>query len=202
MTNCLLASSKPGPNAPLQDVCGNSTQPGANAVSAFNAWTSAHFPACKLVLGLPSYGYISSSTASRLRTRAKSRKVKAKFQPSGTSVKVVNEDGGSDGQVQFRELLRQGALIRSTPTLLGTSNISSFIGGGGFERRWDSCSETPFLRSNASRQVITYDDLESLRLKVAFAKEVGMLGVNLFDIHGDTDNWDLTNCIREALGLI
>jgi chitinase len=193
-----LASSKPGPNAPLRDNCGNSTQPEANAVAAVKAWTAARFPVEKLVLGLPSYGYISASTASRLRTRAK---VKQKTKPH--SLKIINEEGGSVGQVQFNDLVRQGALIRtSEASKHNTSSVLSFIAGSGFERRWDSCSETPFLRSTATRQVITYDDLESLQLKTVFAREVGMLGVNLFDVHGDTVTWDLTDCIRKGLELI
>ncbi|KAJ3515446.1 hypothetical protein NLJ89_g1753 [Agrocybe chaxingu] len=142
------SSSKPGPNAPFRDACGNSTQPGANAVAAYNSWTSAGFPPCKLVLGLPSYGYISSSTAQRLRTRADSN-----------AVKVINDDGDSEGQIQFKELVAQGALV------------------------------------------ITYDDLESLNMKAAFAKRVGMLGINFFDIHGDTDQWDLMATIRKSMSL-
>jgi len=39
------SSSEPGPNGPLHDACGTSTQPDANAV-----WTAAKFPSCKLVL--------------------------------------------------------------------------------------------------------------------------------------------------------
>jgi len=197
-----LASSKPGPNAPLRDACGNSTQPDANAVSAVKAWTASQFPVEKLVLGLPSYGYMSTSTASRLRTRAKGKQKKVKSHSPGT-LKVENEEGASNGQVQFNDLVRQGALIRSVTSETNSHNTTtSFIAGGGFERRWDSCSETPFLRSAAARQVITYDDLESLELKTVFAREVGMLGVNIFDVHGDTENWDLTDYIRRGLGLV
>src|ERR1700742_4037717 len=65
------ASQSPGPNAPMYDACHNSTRPTANAVSAFNAWTAAGFPASKLVLGLPSYGYISKSFATTLQTRSR-----------------------------------------------------------------------------------------------------------------------------------
>jgi chitinase len=57
------------------------------------------------------------------------------------------------------------------------------------------------LRSAFTKQVITYDDPESIGLKAAFAKEVGMLGVNLFDLHGDTDYWDLTDSARKSIGL-
>ena len=191
------ASSKPGPNAPLQDACGNSTQPDANAVAAFQAWTTAKFPPCKLVLGLPSYGYISTSHAERLRTRSAFSSIPQKHWSD--SVKVVNEDGSSDSQVQFRQLVGQGALVRSVPPHGNGSPI--FAPSGGFERRWDSCSDTPFLRSTSSGQVIPYDDPDSLGMKAAFARQAGMLGVNLFDIHGDTDEWDLLNSIRKSLGV-
>jgi len=144
---------------------------------------------------------MSTSTASRLRTRAKGKPKKVKPHSPG-SLKVENEEGSSNGQVQFNDLVRQGALIRSITPGTNSHNTTSFIAGSGFERRWDSCSETPFLRSAAARQVITYDDLESLELKTVFAREVGMLGVNIFDVHGDTETWDLTDYIRRGLGLV
>lgn len=193
----IQASSEPGPNAPLYDACGNSTQPDANAVAAFQAWTAANFPPCKLVLGVPSYGYISASYAESLRTRSAFSSIPQTRRSD--SIKVV-DDGGPDSQVQFRQLVTQGALVRSLPPHGNGSPI--FMSGGGFERRWDSCSGTPFLRSTSSGQIITYDDPESLGMKAAFARKVGMLGVNIFDIHGDIDEWDLTDSIRKSLGLL
>ena len=163
-------------------------------MAAFQAWTGANFPSCKLVLGVPSYGYISTSHAERLRTRS-TRQTR-----QSDSVKVVDEDGGSDSQVQFRQLVRQRALVRSLPPHGNSS--PSYSSSGGFERRWDMCSATPFLRSTSSGQIITYDDPESLGMKAAFAREVGMLGVNMFDIHGDTDECDLIDSIRKSLGLV
>lgn len=74
-----------GPNAPLSDACGNSQQPSVcnpsclgimltffpatdySAQAAINQWTKAGFPASKLLLGLPLYGYVSNSTATSLR---------------------------------------------------------------------------------------------------------------------------------------
>ncbi|KAJ7904643.1 glycoside hydrolase [Mycena olivaceomarginata] len=166
------SSAKPGPNAPLSDKCQNSTQPTANAEAALEAWTSAGFAPSQLVLGVPSYGYLSESKATRLRTRE-------------TGV-VLNSDGG---QIQFRELVRQGALVRLPD--------GSFNGTGGFTRDFDECSSTPYLWSG--HQVVTYDDPESLGLKAAFAKKMGMCGVNMFDVHGDTDGWDLVDAIRRSL---
>ena len=51
--------SSVGPNAPLNDTCAPAAYQEGSAVSAVKAWTSAHFPANKLVLGVASYGYSS-----------------------------------------------------------------------------------------------------------------------------------------------
>ncbi|KAI0375555.1 glycoside hydrolase [Pilatotrama ljubarskyi] len=254
------SSTTPGPNAPLSDACGNSTQENASALAALQTWTAAGFPASKLVLGVPSYGYISRSSASLLRTRAshrrgrpirtRTRKRQRQRQrqrgrlgtrlrsrvlewvgalvdktkvngllPSGARL-AYNEDGGTDnGQVQFRELVRQGIL----QPYLSSSNASDpdspssidsttratnnreprrlFAGGGGFERHWDACSGTPFLRSAAARQVVSYDDPVSLEMKAEFARAAGMRGVNLFDVSGDTDDWDLADALLRGVGV-
>ncbi|KAF9226582.1 glycoside hydrolase family 18 protein [Gyrodon lividus] len=163
----------PGSNAPLYDGCGNSSQPGQTAVGGYNAWTAAGFPASQILLGVPAYGYVVDSSAGRLHTRS--------------SQKATPED--SSGQIQFQSLIDQG--------LLSKSNDGSFVGAGGFTRGWDSCSATPYLYS--SDQVIPYDDTESLGMKAAWVQKMKMGGVNLFDIHGDTPQHDLTIALRDNL---
>ncbi len=131
-------------------------------------------------------------------------------------VLVTNEDGGTDsGQVQFRELIKQGILKyipdsdttdrdydHRDPLVFAGRTISNlFTGFDDFTRHWDQCSNTPFLRSEKARQVISYDDPQSLEVKATFAKDAGLLGVNMFDVHGDTDHWDLIDGIRRGLGL-
>ena len=66
-------SRPPGPNAPLSSACHNSTQSSASAVADVATWTTAGFPASKVVLGVPSYGYILSSSANFLWICASSR---------------------------------------------------------------------------------------------------------------------------------
>ncbi|KAI0355450.1 glycoside hydrolase family 18 protein [Trametes cingulata] len=61
------AGSSPGPNAPLGNLCGNSSLPQYSAQAALAQWTAAGFPASKLVLGLPLYGYVSQSTKTTLQ---------------------------------------------------------------------------------------------------------------------------------------
>ncbi|KZT70282.1 glycoside hydrolase family 18 protein [Daedalea quercina L-15889] len=60
------STTAPGPNAPLGNLCGNSSQPHYSAEAAVSQWTAANFPAGQLVLGLPLYGYVSESSATAL----------------------------------------------------------------------------------------------------------------------------------------
>ncbi|KAJ7929904.1 glycoside hydrolase [Mycena leptocephala] len=154
------------------DVWGASANPGPNAPLS-DACNNSSQPEANavaaLVLGVPSYGYASNAA-----TRDRSVH--------------LNCDGD---QIQFRSLEEQGALVRGPD--------GAFSGGGGFTRCWDECSSTPFLRSPSTGQVVTYDDPQSLGMKAAFAKRVGMLGVNMFDVHGDTDGWDMIDSVRREL---
>ncbi|KAG6830825.1 hypothetical protein H0H92_014477 [Tricholoma furcatifolium] len=207
------SSPSPGPNAPLSDGCKNSSQPDSNAASAVQRWMAAGFPPEKLVLGVPSYGYLSSSSAETLHQRRKARFSSSRGRNKSrttSDVRLIAEDDQQEGQIMFRELVRQGALVRS-PLANGTqdngasspsfnaNNSSTFVGVHGFTRYWDSCSETPFLRSPSQNQVATYDDPESFSLKAEFVKKMGLRGVNMFDTHGDTDEGDLTMSLRNVL---
>lgn len=100
---------------------------------------------------------------------------------------TLKADAGGESQIQFKSLQEQGALS------------SSFKGAGGFTRHWDKCSSTPFLTSNGV--LVSYDDPESIKLKGAYAKEHGMAGLGLWDIHGDTKDWALMKAARAGLGL-
>ena len=219
------ASSSPGPNAPLSDACQNSTQPNSNADMAIRTWTAAGFPAEKLVLGVPSYGYVSKSTATQLRTRQQpANGTNGTNNGTGTSapqdaVHVKSED---EGQVQFRDLVAQGALCPSasasapSPSSMAnatrqehareqapdaTGEPGDYDACGGFVRAWDACSNTPWLRSESAGQVISYDDARSLQMKAEMVRAHGLLGVNMFDVHGDTDEWTLVDSLRKGLGL-
>lgn len=209
------------------------------------SWRSAGFAPSQLVLGVPAYAYISRSTAPSLRQK---RTLEA-----SANIRVLNDAGGTDsGQVQFRDLIKQGALNRVTESSLSGTDpdalgnpldeidcededegkdlslsisaagglmvlpvvvdsspprppdgfaAASFEGARGFTRHWDLCSSTPYLRSEFAGQIITFDDPTSLGLKAAWANEAGILGVNIFDIHGDTDDWVLVDSIRNGLGI-
>ncbi|TKY86996.1 hypothetical protein EX895_003673 [Sporisorium graminicola] len=167
------SSSNPGPNAPLANLCGNSTQPDANAASGVKAWSSAGMPRDKILLGIPAYGYINPSTKQSLRTRDEKR-----------AVKLTSSDGSSSsGQINFSSLISQGALK------LGADGL--YDGTNGFTKYWDDCSDTPYLSDG--QRVITYDDTSSIFDKGAFASASGIGGISMWSLDGDTKSWALTN---------
>ncbi|VDB85453.1 unnamed protein product [Peniophora sp. CBMAI 1063] len=254
------ASANPGSNAPLSDGCNNNSQPKATADAAIKQWMAAGFPANKLVLGLPSYGYVSSSTATQLRQRGDNDMYPMSLSPPGlqspppppivappelgaasagissseaqspatetvtvfvtaeptpsspsttitsptreqepsatvVSILLRSEDSG---QIPFRDLITQGALCASKSD---STSEPAFIGCGGFERIWDACSSTPFLRSESAGQLVTYDDPDSIWLKATIAGAYGLRGVNFWDAYGDVDDWALVDAARRGLGL-
>ncbi|KAF9019229.1 glycoside hydrolase [Hymenopellis radicata] len=100
---------------------------------------------------------------------------------------TLSPDEGGTSQIQFNALIKQGALS------------SSFKGAGEFTRHWDKCSLTPFLTSDGI--LVSYDDPQSIKMKGAYAKKHGMLGLGMWDIHGDTKDWALMKAAREGLGI-
>jgi len=134
------------------------------------------------MLGVPAYGYLQKSSATALVDKRSS------------SVTLYNDNGGTtDGQLDFLTLVSQGALAQDSS--------GAFVGAGGFTREWDSCSSTPWLKSTATNQIVTYDDPVSLSIKAQFARQAGLRGVGSWDMSGDTAAWDLAIAIRSGLSI-
>lgn len=212
------ASSTPGPNAPLGNLCGTSKQPQASAQAALAQWKAAKFPASQLLLGLPLYGYVSQSTKTALT---------GSLMPSDDMVLLQNiERPGDHGghflngahpvskkqpnqnneaglapanlqswwgqQIPFSAIVKSGALVKKSDGTYGE--------GGGFTMGWDNCSDTPYLFNVGQKTVVTYDDTWSLTDKAKFAKQSGMAGCFTWSLDQD-DGLTLHNAIRKALGL-
>lgn len=133
------ASSTPGPNAPLGkcdttastydhvlssrhfkgNLCGTSTQPKASAQAALSQWTAAGFPASKLLLGLPLYGYVSQSTKTALT---------GSLLPSSDMMLLESAENSTD--VSKQNFLN-GAHARNTQvhtTAANAANLQSWYG--------------------------------------------------------------------------
>jgi chitinase len=162
------ASSTPGPNAPLGNLCGSSTEPDYSAQAAHSQWTAAGFPASKLVLGLPLYGYVSDSTMTSLsgsfidpsaqkvaglnplngaHPRAKISAPKTIVpSPEGAEANLQSWYGQ---QIPFGSIVAAGALKKDAE--------GNYNEAGGFTMAWDNCSDSPFLYNTNQATVVTYD---------------------------------------------
>ncbi|KAJ7772103.1 glycoside hydrolase family 18 protein [Mycena maculata] len=215
-------SPAPGPNAPLGNLCGTSTQPAYSAEAAFAQWTAAKFPASQLLLGLPLYGYVLDSTKTVLTGSFKlPDSVPEKDGAAGTS----SEDPGTVAGPIRGSNKRPTAPVPTTGPVAGTAtaNLQSwwgqeipfssivesgalvktssgtYEGGGGFTMGWDNCSDTPYLFNTSQSTVVSYDDTYSLTDKATFAKSSGMAGCFTWSLDQD-DGTTLQDVIRTALG--
>ncbi|KAL0959763.1 hypothetical protein HGRIS_011453 [Hohenbuehelia grisea] len=181
----------PGPNAPL----GNSSSTALTAEGALAQWTAAGFPASKILLGLPLYGYVIKSSATSIqRDVYKTAKVDGSS-GAQTLSKAANVAGDLSGymgsQVAFNQLLAAGALKKQDGKYVGTS---------GYKRGWDTRSSTPFLYNTSKTTFVSYDDPQSLGLKAAFAKKSKMAGCFTWSMDQD-DGTTLQDSIRLGLGI-
>ncbi|KIY48965.1 glycoside hydrolase [Fistulina hepatica ATCC 64428] len=185
----------PSPNAPLGNHCGNSSQPEANASAALASWTSAGFPAHKLVLGLAIYGYVYQSTRTTLSQVVRPPRMTRPCRLLGFSGCVTDGSGDLSSmfgrQIPFLQLIDAGVLYRA--------DDGSYKAKNGYTRGWDHCSTTPFLYSQERRTVVSYDDPTSLGAKARFARSQGMAGCFTWSLEQDDDG-HLQDSIRINLG--
>ena len=145
------SSSNPGPNAPLANLCGNSTQPAASAAAAVKQWSAAGMPRSKMLLGVPAYGYVSTSSAKSLIQRdqvgeeghylpsAHRKPANVADVPSGragrynkrllSSASQLAAKTLSEGQNNFNLLVSSGALKKNA--------AGSYVAGTGWTRKWE-----------------------------------------------------------------
>ncbi|KAF9529877.1 glycoside hydrolase superfamily [Crepidotus variabilis] len=214
------ASANPGPNAPMANLCGTSWQPQASAQAALNQWTAAGFPASKLLLGVPLYGYVSQSsktvlTGSLMPSASMlllQQNQDTEIESDGTTPKSMTFLNGAhpnpshkEGevtiqadlrgywgqQIAFKDIVGSGAIVKRADGNYGE--------GGGFTMAWDNCSNTPYLYNAAQTTVVTYDDTWSLADKASFARDHGMGGAFTWSLDQD-DGLTLQNAIRGGLG--
>ena len=67
----------------------------------------------------------------------------------------------------------------------------------GFVRYWDDRAKAPYLFNSENRQLVTYDDEESVKLKCAYVKDRNMAGVMFWQYASDPKGY-LLEAIHEA----
>ncbi|PLR40830.1 polysaccharide degrading enzyme [Chimaeribacter californicus] len=72
------------------------------------------------------------------------------------------------------------------------------LASGEFTRYWDSESRVPYLYNAATKELLTYDDPQSIREKVDFINNEGYGGAIVWDLSGDTPDHELGNIVKDV----
>ncbi|KAJ2641181.1 hypothetical protein GGH99_008968, partial [Coemansia sp. RSA 1285] len=156
-----------GPNAPFNFEQGKGLQ--VSYVSAIDAWTKAGWPAGQLTAGLAFYG--RSTIAKEDMTKDPTNQ----YQPQDSTVPLGDSEDApwydacagttaNSGTWQWKNMRTQGLL--TSPSTAAAPWV----------RQWDSVSQTPWLFNPSTKQFISYDDPESLKIKVDYAASKGLAG--------------------------
>ncbi|CAD6923635.1 unnamed protein product [Tilletia controversa] len=128
-----------GVNAPLADLCGNSSQPRANAAAGVKQWVAAGMPREKIILGVPAYGYVQASTSTTLPQRRDTpldtlprdlRPRHARFRPrynATTDEADSNQPAGAPVYASSRRTLQ---VKRQTSSAEGQINFAALLQQG------------------------------------------------------------------------
>ncbi|KAG0047044.1 hypothetical protein BGZ83_007838 [Gryganskiella cystojenkinii] len=172
-------SATTGPNAPFKNgPAGKADQ--FSVTQAIDSWTAAKFPANKLVVGTAFYGRsvtttVNMNTQNPISLYVNKTNVTPKGGPADTNGVnfYCNEGAVYSGLWKWKEL-RGGPLSGGVTTP-----------GSGWTRYWDDQTQTPWLFNPSSNTFISYDDVQSLTIKVNYAKQAGVKGVMLWDMSYD-----------------
>lgn len=172
-----------GANAPLG---GEGELTYANGAQA---WIDAGFPASQINMGVPFYGR-SLTTQTDMTTSQSMEAPFTKPIPVGDSNDALwtdpcEREASYSGVWKYKNLREQGVVDQ-----YGRARAP-------WIRKFDRESQTPWLFNPSTKQFISYDDKESLRLKVDYAKQKQLGGVMLWALNQDTADFELLDVLQE-----
>ncbi|KAG9327637.1 hypothetical protein KVV02_006341 [Mortierella alpina] len=182
-------SANTGPNAPFQNGPSGLADP-FSFVQSIEAWKNAKFPVNKLVMGTAFYGRSVTTTVNMNNQNPITMYVsKTNVTPKGGPADrndinfFCNEGAVYSGMWKWKEI--RGSILTSNPTTPAS----------GWSRYWDETTQTPWLYRASDNTFISYDDIQSLTIKVNYAKNAGVKGVMLWDMSYDF-NAELINVLQ------
>ncbi|KAJ2888692.1 hypothetical protein FB639_000468, partial [Coemansia asiatica] len=175
------------PNSPLQYASGQGPQ--FSVASAIDAWSGAGWSASQMNLGIPFYGYALTALQDISRNPSNMYVPISSTAPQGDKDDTPYADpcaGGPavySGQWQWKHLRDQGLLTQTTTA------ASPWI------RYWDTNTSTPWLFNPNTKTFITYDDPQSIQLKVNYAASRGLAGTMIWSMEMDYND-ELLNVLQ------
>ncbi|KAJ2389085.1 hypothetical protein GGI05_003605 [Coemansia sp. RSA 2603] len=169
-------NSDTGPNAPFNFESGKGLQ--ASFVSAIDAWTGAGWPANQLTAGIAFYGRSTIATVDMTKDPNNQYQPQQSVVPLGDSedapwYDVCAGSTANSGVWMWKHLRDQGVL--TSPSTAAAPWV----------KQWDPVSQTPWLFNPSTKQFISYDDPQSLKIKVDYAASKGLAGTMIWSMNMD-----------------
>ncbi|QTE23969.1 glycosyl hydrolase family 18 protein [Polaribacter cellanae] len=183
------------PNDPLNRGAGKPNQVLDGLVSLY--LNGLQVPVDKLVMGIPFYGKLFEGVAStgvvpnlpglyESAPRVNSSACNLPQPPKGTWDAVNCESSGS---IEFCDLYQ--GFGTNKHQYLDANNpmqVSAAAAANGWVRYWDDTAKVPYLYNATTNKFITYDDNQSIDLKVKYALSKNLGGVMIWELSQDARN--------------
>ena len=141
-----------------------------NAHTAIQTFTSTQgVPANKLVLGVAMYGRGWTGVNSWTGSH----------HLSGVATGPVSPGTWEAGVLDYRDIV-------------------SKLAAGGWTYYYDTTAQAPYVFKSSSKDLVTYDNADSVKAKGAYVRTKGLAGLFSWEI--DADNGDILNAMHEGLG--
>ncbi|KAJ9073180.1 hypothetical protein DSO57_1019229 [Entomophthora muscae] len=169
-----------GPNAPF---VADTTRggDGFSFTQGIDDWLAAGFPPNKISAGLAFYGRSLISTVDMDQTPDNMYQPKELATPRGDASDsnepnfFCNEGSAYSGVYKYK-YLRQDALSSPTTAM------------NGYNRYFDNATQTPWLFNPQTKRFISYDDPQSIQIKVDYVKKKNLRGVMYWDMTQDYED--------------
>ncbi|KAF9111025.1 hypothetical protein BGX27_005486 [Mortierella sp. AM989] len=180
-----------GPNAPF----GTPSPPGEpfSVVQSVNAWTAAGWPSSKLVVGTAFYGTSFTATVNM-----NTQNPITQYVPHTGSALMKREDGNMTANACAVALADvEGSTWRWKDIRANVLTGGPTTPAAGWTRHWDPESQTPWVFRASDKKFISYDDVQSLSVKVNYVKQQNLRGVMMWEISHDY-NQELINTLNQV----
>ncbi|KAG9301220.1 hypothetical protein G9A89_012603 [Geosiphon pyriformis] len=177
-----------GPNAPFQNVPGKGHQ--LSFTQAATAWLKAGMPASKIVMGVEFIGHSQTALEPMTDNQFVQRDLEVKKGDSDDALftdPCPNSTPVFSGIWKWQNLRQQGLLK------------CSMTAGEGWIRNFDNVTQTPWLYNPATKMYISYDDPQSLFVKINYTKKQEFRGIMIWELTSDNGQelLDFVQAIRQ-----
>lgn len=170
------AGGTTGPNAPFRANPRYTTD--RNSFSgAIDGWIGAGFPASQITAGIAFYGHSFTATRDMAKDPTNQYAPRQSTIPIGDRTDAAEANPLCEEGTSFSGVYKYRYIVEDR-----------LVFDRGYTRYWDNTTLTPWLFNSRTKHFISYDDQESVQIKVNHAACTDLLGLMFWDLSMDYNN--------------